>query len=361
MLFDPRPKERIEDFFDMEDELERLVRELADSSTRMVIILGPRRTGKTSLLKVALNSLSSPSLLLDARETLGSEDYLNSVLAKALEEVLRGGRFMGLLRSVLRRVRGVSVYGVEVRLGEEPRRVMLDLLEEANSAVEGSLIFAVDEAQELAGVRWFPSALAYIYDNLDRVKLVLTGSEVRLLDTLIRVDDPESPLYGRPFVEIHTRRLSPDEAIEFLRRGFEEVGVSVGEGVLLRAVEVLDGVIGWLTYFGWYCWKLSDAERALERTLKTAKGLVAAEVERFLAGRTAARARYLTIMRALSTGELTWSEVRRYLEVRLGRRIPPNQLSKYLRNLIRYGFLEKREGRYRLADPLIGYAVRDML
>jgi len=51
MFFDVMPKERVEDLYDMEDELRLLVKFLRDSYVMMIVVLGPRRTGKTSLLK----------------------------------------------------------------------------------------------------------------------------------------------------------------------------------------------------------------------------------------------------------------------------------------------------------------------
>jgi len=38
--------------------------------------------------------------------------------------------------------------------------------------------------------------------------------------------------------------------VEYLRRGFEAAGVRVSEDVVERAVDELDGIIGWLVHFG---------------------------------------------------------------------------------------------------------------
>ncbi len=53
MYFSLEVKSRREDFYDMESELERLKKELKDSLTRMIVIKGIRRVGKSSLLRVA--------------------------------------------------------------------------------------------------------------------------------------------------------------------------------------------------------------------------------------------------------------------------------------------------------------------
>lgn len=48
MLFNPRPKERLEELFDREKELKLLERAV---STPVTLLLSVRRVGKTSLLK----------------------------------------------------------------------------------------------------------------------------------------------------------------------------------------------------------------------------------------------------------------------------------------------------------------------
>jgi AAA+ ATPase superfamily predicted ATPase len=85
------------------------------------------------------------------------------------------------------------------------------------------IIIAFDEAQELKKITWinFPRIFAYIYDNLEHVRLVLTGSEVGLLFKFIGIDSVESPLYGRYMHVVSTRRLSFEESVDFLKKGFQ--------------------------------------------------------------------------------------------------------------------------------------------
>ena len=59
--------------------------------------------------------------------------------------------------------------------------------------------------------------MAYAYDSLRYVNFVLTGSQVGLLYNFLGLNDPNAPLFGRAYMEVKTRRLSPDEAYEFLK------------------------------------------------------------------------------------------------------------------------------------------------
>jgi AAA+ ATPase superfamily predicted ATPase len=65
LFFDPRPKEKKEDLFDRERELERFSDALAYSP--LILILGARRMGKTSLMNVALKESCQPYVMIDLR------------------------------------------------------------------------------------------------------------------------------------------------------------------------------------------------------------------------------------------------------------------------------------------------------
>jgi len=60
VLFDPKPKGSREDFLDREKELE-LLQAYAKKGSPIMLCLGVRRIGKTSLLKVFLNESFYPT------------------------------------------------------------------------------------------------------------------------------------------------------------------------------------------------------------------------------------------------------------------------------------------------------------
>jgi len=109
----------------------------------------------------------------------------------------------------------------------------------------------VDEAQYVVGPLGFElwGAVAHAYDFLDSITLVISGSEMGLLHEIL--GNPRSPLYGRAYVEVSTRRLTRSESLEFLRRGSDELNLEVPESEPEDVVSALNNVIGWLTYYGY--------------------------------------------------------------------------------------------------------------
>ncbi|MDK2465138.1 MAG: ATP-binding protein [Candidatus Korarchaeota archaeon] len=366
MLFDPAPKSRREDLFDFEEELETLLEAYRDDLTRMVVISGLRRTGKTSLLKVSLRESGLPHLIVDGRSVLGPED-----LERTLTEGLRRIR-EGPLRRSLSRLRSLStpVVGVELdRLGEV--RLQDELREASSWALERGtrIVVALDEVQDLRYVGWLPRILAFCYDNLHGILTVLTGSQVRLMEEFLGLRDPGSPLFGRPFAEVRTRTLSDREAREFLEAGFVQAGVRCPSQALEDAVYSLGGVIGWLTYYGYQVLRTAGGrgevgrevcDEALERTYSYARSLLRSELRAFLEGRASAERRYRAVLSVLARAPgrvLDRAELRARVEGLLEEKIPRPRFSRLLSELERYGFIVSGEQGYRLADPLIALAL----
>ncbi len=362
MLFRLGVKNSIDEFFNYRDELNLFTEGLLDNITRLIVIKGIRRIGKSSLVRVGCNVSGVNCLFIDVRAYgFLSIDKFYDLLSRAFTEFVRSSSLSKRIIDVLGRVRGISVSGTGLSIEITDRRpsIIVDILSSINRLAEdeGLCIPVVfDEAQDLLFIRGFRRILAYIYDYLDNIKIVLTGSEVGLIDRLLGYRDPNSPLYGRAYLEIVLKRLPRDKSIEFLVSGFREQGYNISMEAITEAINNLDGVIGWLTYYGYYTLKYGH-EKALEKTIADGSMIVANELKHFLANRMQARERYKVLLKALEEPR-TWSELKNILEMRIGRKIHPNQFTRYLKELESYGFIVKENNLYRIADPLIKHSLK---
>ena len=118
MLFSPEPKTRRQDLYDFNRELSALVTALR--AERLTLVTGLRRTGKTSLLRVALGEAGVTYLYVDVRLSLyaGYRD-IAEVFAGSLEDLLR--RESSLADRLREALRGLK--GLEVSLGPPGVRV----------------------------------------------------------------------------------------------------------------------------------------------------------------------------------------------------------------------------------------------
>ncbi len=352
MLFDPEPKRKKKDFYNRETELRELLESVENE--RFVVIQGIRRLGKSSLLNIALRKSKYPFVKLDLREiyfTHGSVSkfHLYRALSRELSKLSRIQGFV----SMLKKVKGVKIAGFEIQLDwREKGASVADVFRAIDawaSARGKKAIVAFDEAQylRLAGRTRYDGLLAWAIDNLDSLTFVLTGSQVGVLQDFLGMENPDSPLYGRYAKPIKLGRLSREQAMNFLEKGFEEAGVKQPnlEGVL----DALDGLIGWLTLYGHTC--VSEGKAELEWFLKMAAKLAREESEKILRWSD----RYQVVLKAVASGANTWSKIYEGASVSLGP-VSKSNLTYLLKNLVRYGYLQRQEdGSFTIPDPVIEY------
>ncbi|MEM4312404.1 MAG: ATP-binding protein [Nitrososphaerales archaeon] len=353
MLLDPNPKTRREDFYNREKELEELINSLRRME-KLIVILGIRRIGKSSLLNVALSELDIPNIKLDIREIYFTKGSISKFhLYEALsEEINKLRRFKGLLR-ILSKVRGVTLAGLEVKLDWRERETSISSLlkamdkwcERANT----NLVIALDEAQYLrfSGRVRYDGIIAWALDNLNRISFVLTGSEVGMLRDFLRLEQSDSPLYGRFVKTLKLERLERERAKDFLLKGLEQFKVSP-PNELEQVIDELDGLIGWLSHYGYTF--ATEGKADLMYFLNRASALVEEEMRKVLKGSE----RYLPVLKAVALGASTWSEVYNAISSKLGP-IPKSEISTLLSNLVGYGFLEKRNDSYFIPDSVVKY------
>jgi len=375
--FDEGPKTRKQDIFNYSGEFAKLLTSLSDRR-RMILIKGKRRTGKTSILLSCLNEFAHPYLVIDGRSFSASAQVRREEFIKTLEDVLNGflrkeKRLRARILDALKHIQGVEPVagappGVSFRWGPKPEDAVnitsvFDTLSEEALKQKTTFVVAIDEAQELRKImRYdFTSVLGHAYDYCKGLQFVVTGSEVGMLNSFLRIEDAHSPLYGRAMAEIELRGMDRDKSIEYLRSGFNQIVLKVSEDMLERIYQRFDGIIGWLTYAGF---KAREAKRIDEKTLndaaRKASGIVAAEFKNFL--NLYRSDRYSIIIRHLARGRTTWSEIKRGLEVSEGARIGQGNITKLLSTLEDGGFIAKdSEGFYFITDPILVEAAKQRL
>jgi len=367
MLFSPRPKENREDLLDREEELESFSRFL-ESEGPICLILGLRRTGKSSLLRVGLNVSNFPSIVIDLRvlEEKIRPSYMDfiTLLNKEFNSFISKRGIRERLLNAFKSVSGVEVSGMKLYFkwrGDE-RVHIVDLLEKMNELGEElntKFIIAFDEAQELIAVRnlRFDTILAYAYDNLHNIKIILTGSKVGLLYRFLRIEKPDAPLFGRAFWKIELSYFNENLSRRFLEEGFRQASLNYSMDEIEETVKVFDGIPGWLSYYGFLRIQGADHRKALENGRREAVRLLKKEFKHFLELRPLSRDRYIEIIKAVGMEARRWGEIKRIVEARLGESIPPKNFTELLNKLVESGFLIKSNEEYLLPDKLLKDAV----
>jgi AAA+ ATPase superfamily predicted ATPase len=325
-LFDLRPKTRREDLFDRERELELLHRGV-ERGYPVIVVFGVRRVGKTSLLRVFLNEVVG--LYVDMRGVFRRGD-LEVKLTEAFESSL------SRLRRFLEGVRGVEISGlsVQVRWRGRDSLSLLGLLTEINKRRE-RFVIVLDEAQSTRPPLSYElkNAVAYSYDNLENITFIIAGSEIGLLRDFMGYENPSSPLYGRGVYEVVVERFTPQSSREFLERGFREEGVEPPTNLIEEAVAFLDGIPGWLAYFGR---RYVDGEKDFNTIKNAAVAIALDELSKL-------SVREKLVLKALANNAKSWSQIRDYILEKHGLALPKSTLSRHINKLEKLGIIRNYE------------------
>jgi hypothetical protein len=343
--------------FNRERELEQF-RSTLDHAP-IIVVTGLRRTGKTSFVAVALSETKHPHVFLDMRDlpTVPSR----AEFVRKIEATFRviDKKWLSTLLEVLKHVKGISVAGNEVSFDWSKKGVILaELVDKIDAWARKRkelFLLAFDEVQSIRGDKSIPRLLARIADVNRNIILIITGSEIGLLYDFLGFDEPNSPLYGRYRVEIKMSNFDGEQSKKFLEEGFEQIGVSCSDKVMEYAIQKLDGVVGWLTLFGA---RGRDARVCSEALVDEAvdEGGRLARAEALKMVRHSKR--YGVILNFLAKVERAgWTSIKATLEAHEKRSLASSTFSELLVKLVKTGFVEKENGEYRIADPLLASGI----
>ena len=362
MLFDPRPKISRRDLYDRELEL-RVLDEFARKGSPILVMLGIRRIGKTSILRVFLNEVNLPYIYIDARlfEEHGfRKDLLYKILSDGLNKLR--SRWTSILK-YLKVLEGVEIGVATIRFNWRGKPLsILDVfakLDEWASDNGETIIIAIDEAQLLRYLKGgkgridFTEIMSYCYDNLRNLKFIVTGSEVGVLKDFLGFNNPNSPLYGRVRDELTITRFNRDKSIDFLEKGFSECSVRPPYNIIEEIVDRVDGIPGWLTYFGYkYCKKPNP--EIIREVFNEAKMIVLNEIRKLPSKY------YIYALKAISIGYRRWKNIKQAVELWINHPLTNAQISRVLQTLLKLSIIEKEEDEYRITDPIIAEALKEL-
>ena len=193
--------------------------------------------------------------------------------------------------------------------------------------------------------------LAHLYDHADRIKIVMAGSQVGLLEEFIG-KNASSPLFGRAKTQIEMKRLSPENSLVFLIQGCAQANIRVDIEELKDAVNTFDGLIGWLTYYGYYRIRYGH-EKAKELVFKDAEEIIRDEFLRFMSQQRGKKKRFLYVLKAIANGYNTWNEIKEFIKIKKRENISDSRLLNLLERLSDYSFIERDGNKYLLCDPIM--------
>lgn len=324
---------------------------------RVTALLGPRRFGKTSVLKrvaADLGQVGPQAIWIDLYELNSMADLVGAV-DRGLSSVA------GPLRRVLDSVAGgvsiqLGVLGVELNREKRHRPDAVSLLRQllgvlVESAQREDLFVVFDEFAGIAGVQGAAGLLrTELQHHYQDLGIVFAGSQPSLMRTLFT--DQDQPFFGQADL-IEIGPLSDEALTHIVQEGFELSGRDPGR-TTSRIVALADGHPQRAMQLADATWRLTgEGETADEAIWEQALAEVRASVdlgsERMYSLLSGGQKKTL---RALAGGGSIYGTAASVLE------LSPGTARAASEALLGNGFLTRREGDLKIVDPLLADWIR---
>lgn len=410
-----RPRHTPDEFFNHEELL--LISDYIKDRRQSYMIVGPRRTGKTSLLHVLGHNLRKQGMLttfVDLEEGRAEgfltpvlfsrlygftmmEDYLEQVgltkkvglsIKKFVNEA--GSKVIAGLSSFLERIKKVEVKAgdelggyINLHIDMESRALerrpysqiaekalteALDLPERLAEAADREIAVMIDEFQFLKDLKQaLPGVLHLLrskYQSHRRTAYLVSGSAVGLVTDMVA--SKSEPFYG--FFLVQTiRPFDEKTSANFLDEGFATEGLKAPPDTLNYIIEHCDGLPAWLNYMGLESSRIAHLKRERSVSPQTVRRVsgkmmsdaaVVGALERdltMLEAKVKSRRITETLRIVCRSGKpVAALDVWSLLKEKERRPMPQPKTYEYLNRLIDFGFLEKtEEGLFRCVDPIL--------
>jgi uncharacterized protein len=305
-------------FFDREDEIKRLKKALESNVSRLIIIYGRRRCGKTTLIRKVLRK---------------SDIYF---IAEQSDEAVQ--------RIQLAKVTGEKINGFEKLIYPDWESLFTNL----NNSLKENITLCIDEFPYLVkSSPGLPGLLLKIADNPEERKfhIILCGSSQQMMQGLML--DSTAPLYGRATEILNVRPLKPGWISEAFKCNFVEA---------VEEYSVWGGIPRY--------WELREEEGSFEKAIKNTifsrLGVLHEEPSRLFLDDMRESTQAFSIVSVVALGSNRVSEIAASLNK------PVTQLSRPIDNLINLGYLKRetpygesiktgKRSIYRISDPFMNF------
>lgn len=284
------------------------------------LIIGPKRIGKTSVLKVT--SKERNGVFIDGSTCLTVPDL--------------GNRIIDAVSAGIKTKVTVDFKIVKAEFEKRPLRTLEQFLRNLPEVT-----IALDEIQNINDPN-LTKLLSVAY-NESKIKFMFSGSATGMIKRLS--GDPS--MLGRPTQQIEIEPFDTDTGRGFLENGFRACGVAYERGEVNEAVETLGGIPGWLSYYGAKRSQRISHEKSIEQVKRNARDVLNGELKDL-------GSLELAIIKAISSFDRggSWTETKALSTAYYGTVPDDKSLQRSIDSLTNMRLVKKSEGKYELVDPM---------
>lgn len=335
------------------------------SSGINVTLISPRRWGKSSLVKKAMDELTAERkdirvCYLDAFSINSEEEFYSTFAAKVIscsagkiEKVLKeakqylGGLLPGIMISD--GINDVLSVNLRYKPQEMDKLEILNLPEKIARDKKIRIIVCIDEFQQLVNLPEFSDMegkMRSVWQQQKNTSYCFYGSKKHMMLDIF--NDSQKPFYRFSNI-IFMPKIAREDWIPFILNGFSKTGKHISEEYAQRICDITDCHSWYLQQFCFFIWNATETsvnegifQACRERLIDTNAPMFTSDVEKLTPSQR-------EMLKAIVSGEtkLTAKEV--LDKYHLGN---PNTIVRNKRVLLEKSFVESDNGILSISDPI---------
>ena len=351
-----------ENFTDRVAESERLKKDFENGQN--VVLISPRRMGKTSLVRHVLSEVDTSkvaAVYLDIYDCRSEYDFYNKLVTAILKQT--SGKGEAMLRNVkefLTRLTPKISFGLDslndisVSLGITPKdyspEEILQMPEKLATKIKKHIVVCIDEFQQIGS---FDNTLEVqkrvrgMWQLQQNVSYCLFGSKKHMLANLFQ--NKRMPFYQ--FGDIRfLQPIATSDWIPFIRGKFEEKGQTISDTQITRICETVENQSSYVQQLAWNVMLCSNAvvsDAAIDNAIND---LIDQNSILFLQQTEGLSSYQINFLKALAAGETgDFTSTTTLKKYNLGSK---SNISRIQETLIKKELIDKTGRTVTLADPV---------
>lgn len=352
---------RGDDFFDRVKETDLLTSTLAGGNN--VVLIAPRRYGKTSLVFRVMDCLEAqgiPCLYIDLMSAFSLERLAELMIDAAQKKQTKIESFAQNLTQWVKRIRPTLEFGVdgspklsidfsESHISQNTLSQVFNIPEQLAQR-QGRVVVVMDEFQEITrfGKEGVEGLLRSVIQQQQEVSYLFLGSKTHMMSQMF--ENKKRPFFNTG-IHVQLCPLPEDETIDFLRHRFGRDNISLGEDeakYLIKCASEIPYYIQLLASFIWQrtitknkCITMDDIDNSVQDIIDLKGDFYFEQFNRYAAGQK-------QLMRALAiSGEHIFSTE----YVHKNKLNTPSSVQKNIKTLLEDGIADKSGDTYFISDP----------
>ena len=360
-------------FYNREDELLRIKNTLAGGNN--ITLYAPRRYGKSSLVKKALEELANEGFVtvyLDfmsiySRETFivnYAKEIANSQKTSLEKTVQKIAKFIsGIVPSVSFDSSGMPSFSLSWIEGQDKEQTLKDIIDlpEKLAKDNSKWIIAFDEFQEVTKLNGdnFEKLLRSCIQNHQNVSYLFLGSKTHLLQDMF--NNKNRAFYNAASV-MGIDKISEEKSIEYLTTRFNSSDIDIDKKTVLYLLHSIANIPYYIQFIAYEIWQtiiLADGNKVtsshVDEAIETILLLKSDYYWELTNKQTAYRKK---VLYAISNSAIELFSKQTATMYNLG---AASSTQKALEVIIEDGIIEHTQGKYEFSDPIYSMFINKQL